>query len=314
MRALSIDLGGTHATCAVVEDRTIHSSQLIQTHGDRKLRELLPELSDTLRKLVANAGFELSQMEGVALGFCGLVDRKNARVTSTNLKYIDATEIDLRAWALKEFGLPIAVENDARLALLGEWYAGSGTSSNDIVMMTLGTGIGGVAMIDGRLLVGKHFQAGCLGGHLAARFDGSACNCGGIGCAESEASGWALPRICRDWPNFASSSLADSELNFQNLFQAADEGDRVALGVREHCVRVWARTAASLIHAYDPELLLIGGGVMRRGDLIVPYIQQYVKEHTWTPWGTVQVRPAMLGDNAPLLGAVPLIELMNGAN
>ncbi|HTF70707.1 MAG TPA: ROK family protein, partial [Edaphobacter sp.] len=88
----------------------------------------------------------------------------------------------------------------------------------------------------------------------------------------------------------------------------------VALAVREHCIRVWARTAASLIHAYDPELLLIGGGVMRRGDLIVPYIQQYVKDHTWTPWGTVQVRPAMLGDRAPLLGAVPLIELINGAN
>ena len=119
-------------------------------------------------------------------------------------------------------------------ALLGEWYAGSGTSSNDIVMMTLGTGIGGVAMIDGRLLVGKHFQAGCLGGHVAARFDGSPCNCGGIGCAESEASGWALPRICANWPGFESSSLAGVELNFQNLFHAADEGDSVALAVREH--------------------------------------------------------------------------------
>ncbi|RZU40791.1 ROK family protein [Edaphobacter modestus] len=310
MRALSIDLGGTHATCAVVEDRTIHTSQVVPTDGDRKLRELLPVLADTLRKLAADAGLGLGQIEGIAVGFCGLVDRKNARVTSTNLKYTDATEVDLKTWAAEEFGLPIAVENDARLALLGEWYAGSGTSSNDIVMMTLGTGIGGVAMIDGRLLVGKHFQAGCLGGHLAARFDGSPCNCGGIGCAESEASGWALPRICRGWPGFESSSLAGMELNFQNLFQTADDGDLVALAVREHCIRVWARTAASLIHAYDPELVLIGGGVMRRGDLIVPYIQQYVKEHTWTPWGTVQVRPAMLGDSAPLLGAVPLIELI----
>jgi len=314
MRALSIDLGGTHATCAVVEDKTIHASRVVRTVGNRKLQELLPVLAETLRSLAADAGLTLSQMDGMALGFCGLVDRRNARVTSTNLKYTDATGVDLKAWATEELGLPIAVENDARLALLGEWYAGSGTSSNDIVMMTLGTGIGGVAMIDGRLLIGKHFQAGCLGGHLAARFDGAPCNCGGIGCAESEASGWALPRICTSWPAFDASSLAGAELNFQNLFQAADEGDSVALAVREHCIRVWARTAASLIHAYDPELLLIGGGVMRRGDVILPYIQQYVKEHTWTPWGTVEVRPAMLGDSAPLLGAVPLIELINGAN
>ena len=314
MRALAIDLGGTHANCAVVEEGKVLSSQRIETKGDGSLRDMLPLLAETLLQLAANAHFPLDSFSGVALGFCGLVDRRAARIVSTNSKYEDATEIDLRAWAVEQFGLKLFLENDARLALLGEWYAGAGAGSNDIVMITLGTGIGGAAMLDGRLLIGRHFQAGCLGGHIASRFDGQKCTCGAIGCAESEASGWALPRICKSQPGFESSTLAGAELNFKNVFHAADAGDPVAVDVRAHCLKVWAINAVSLIHAYDPELVIFGGGVMQGGDAIVPYVQEYVAQHAWTPWGTVQVRAAYLGNDAPLLGAIPLIQQMNGAN
>jgi glucokinase len=314
MKALAIDLGGTHANCAIVEDRNVRFSQLVRTNGDGTLREVLPRLVDTLVRLAAEANLPLDAFAGLALGFCGLVDRHNIRVTATNAKYEDATDIDLPRWAERELGLPLFLENDARMALLGERYAGSGIGSNDIVMVTLGTGIGGAVMMDGRLLIGKHFQAGCLGGHIAARFDGHTCTCGASGCAESEASGWALPRICRDWPGFENSMLQAVDLNFENVFHAADQGDSVAADVCQHCLNVWAVNAVSLVHAYDPELLIFGGGVMRRGDAIVRYIQNYVTQNAWTPWGTVEVRAAALGNNAPLLGAIPLIAQMNGAN
>jgi glucokinase len=313
MRALVIDLGGTHANCAVVEDKTVHCSETVRTSGEGSLRETLPSLFSTLANLASRMGFPLGSFAGLALGFCGLVDHRNATVVATDLKYEDATTLDLRSWTKQELGLPLYLENDARLALLGEWYSGAGHGSNDLVMITLGTGIGGAAMIDGRLLVGKHFQAGCLGGHIAATFDGSECNCGAVGCAESEASGWALPRLCQRWPGFEKSVLQGHELNFENLFCAAEEGDEVAVSICEHCLKVWSTTAVSLIHAYDPERLIFGGGVMRRGESILPRIQDYVKQHAWTRWGTVQVCSAQLGNDAPLLGAVPLIAQRNGA-
>jgi glucokinase len=314
MRAFAIDLGGTHANCGIVEDQRILAEQSIPTVGANSLRQTLPILSRTLRQLALQTQLPLETFKGLAFGFCGLVDGPAARVTSTNSKYEDATKTDLVRWTKEEFGLPLFLENDARMALLGEWYAGAGVGYTDIVMVTLGTGIGGATMMGGRLLVGKHFQAGCIGGHIAASFDGHPCSCGAIGCAEAEASGWALPRICREWPGFEKSTLHDQKLNFENVFAASDEGDLVATEICKHCLNVWAANAVSLIHAYDPELLLFGGGIMARGNSIIEHIQKYVAKYAWTPWGTVQVRAATLGNDAALLGAIPVIARANGAN
>jgi glucokinase len=307
MKALAIDLGGTHANCAIVEDRSVLRSQVVSTDGSGSLALTLPLLKQTLSNLVTEQGLRLGDFAGIAIGFCGLVNSAQGRVLSTNAKYEDAPRVDLQAWAEDQLDLPLWLENDARMALLGEWYAGAAQGSDDVVMVTLGTGIGGAAMINGQLLTGKHFQAGCLGGHFPVRIDGERCTCGAIGCAESEAAGWSLPRVWRNWPEFAASNGAQSELNFETLFRHADAGDPVALAVREHCFKVWAANAVALIHAYDPELLIFGGGVMRSGKAIVDFVQDYVSRHAWTPWGEVQVRSAVLGNNAALLGAVPLI-------
>jgi glucokinase len=102
--------------------------------------------------------------------------------------------------------------------------------------------------------------------------------------------------------------LAREEITFKSLFRCAEDGDAVALNVREYCLKVWAANAVALVHAYDPELLVYGGGVMQSGDMIVNYVQAYIALHAWTPWGAVRVCAASLGDDAGLLGAVPLIE------
>jgi glucokinase len=200
------------------------------------------------------------------------------------------------------------------MALLGESYAGAARGSSDVVMMTVGTGIGGVAMIEGKLLHGKHAQAGCLGGHIPAVFNGRICTCGAIGCAEAEASGWSLPLIVKDWPESTDSTLSRySNIGFRELFEEASRGDKVAVAIRDRCLNVWAATAVGLVHAYDPELIVIGGGVMKSADVIIPYIESYVHKYAWTPWGKVQVRAAELGNNAVLMGAVPLLSQNNAA-
>ncbi len=307
MRALAIDLGGTHATCAIVDDRTIVAAHKLDLDSAQGLTTVLPRFRETFQALLRKSGLKPTDCAGVSFASCGICDSRSGRVLSSPEKWDDAPNIDLNRWSRESLGLPLRLENDARMALLGEWYAGAARGFADVVMMTLGTGIGGAAMIGGHLIRGKHAQAGNLGGHIPVLFNGHKCTCGGIGCAEAEAAGWSLPIIVREWDGFARSRLANEPLNFERLFYWAEHGDRVATEVRDRCLHVWAADAVGLVHAFDPEIVVIGGGVMKSAGIIEPYIQEYVAKHSWTPWGKVQVRAAALGNDAALLGAVPLL-------
>jgi glucokinase len=308
MRALAIDLGGTHATCAVLDDRAILAEEVVSTDGTQGLRPVLPLFAQTFHKLLQKAGVATKDCAGLGFSFCGLADTRVGRVVSTNQKYDDAVGIDFVKWSQQEFGLPLRIENDARMALLGERYAGAARGFDDVVMTTLGTGIGGAAMIGGSLIRGKHAQAGCLGGHLPVLFNGRTCTCGNIGCPEAEAAGWSIPLVAQDWPGYVNSVLGkDEPLNFEKLFRYAARGDAVATALRDRCLHIWAASATGLIHAYDPEIVVYGGGVMKSANIIVPFVQAYVEKHAWTPWGKVKVRAAELGNNAGLLGAIQLL-------
>jgi glucokinase len=304
MNLLAIDLGGSHATCALLRDGAVRSSVRLDAAGFTGLRPLLPALRRTLEEIVATSGLALRDLQGIGFAFPGLVDSERHCVLSTNEKFRDAPSVDLRAWASEQLGVTLRLENDARAALLGERHAGAARGSDDVVMMTLGTGIGGSAMIGGALLRGRHHQAGVLGGHLPVRLAGRRCTCGNLGCAEAEASTWALPLQCADWPGFSESALADlaGPLNYAAVFAAAESGDRVATEVRDRSLAVWAAAAVGLVHAYDPDTLVLGGGVMGSAPAVLPYIERYVGRHAWTPWGRVRVRASELGDNAALVG------------
>ncbi len=308
MKALAIDFGGTHATLGVIEDRTILAAETIDTDRAKSLGAVLPRIAETFQSLLQNLSLRFSDCAGVGVGFAAIVDSRTGRVLATNEKYPDSREIDIPAWSQKTFGLRLRIENDARMALLGEFYAGAARDFTEVVMMTLGTGIGGVAMIEGKLLRGKHAQAGCLGGHIPVLYNGRPCNCGAIGCAESEAGGWALPSVVKEWPGISGSTLAKYKaVGFKELFAESARGDAIAGAIRDRCLNIWAVDAVGLVHAYDPEIIVIGGGVMQSADIIIPYVEGYVQKHAWTPWGKVQVRPAKLGNNAALLGAIPLL-------
>ena len=302
-----MDLGGSHATCALVEDKQILACRTVSADRTGNLQSLLPYLGDALKSMRTERNNPT--LEGVVFSFCGLVDYWRSRILSTNAKFDDAPTVNLLAWCREQFNLPLKMDNDARIALLGEWYAGRAQGCDDVVMITLGTGIGGAAMSQGRLLRGKHSQAGCLGGHLPVAFDGRRCTCGAIGCAEAEASSVSLPEVCRSHSRFSSSSLAaESAITFESLFRHSCEGDEVARDVVDRCLRVWAANIVGLVHAYDPELVILGGGVMNSAARILPFLQSYVQQHAWTPWGKVRVEAAKLSETAALVGAIPLLK------
>ncbi len=313
MKALALDLGGTHVECGVIEDKKLLASEGIPLEQRAGLASVLPDVTTSMSKLLQRCDLSPGECSGVAVGFCGIVDPHRGRILFTQDKYQDATGANLPMWSRSKFGLPLAIENDARMALLGESYAGAARGFEDAVMVTLGTGIGVAAKVEGRLLRGRRFRSGCLGGHIAVKFDGRECVCGNVGCAEAEASTWSLPIICREWPGFEASSLAtEPTLDFATLFRNARMGDRVAKDIRERCLRVWAAAVLSLVHAFGPEAVVVGGGVMKSAEEVLPAIQAWVHEHAWSGCRDVEIRCAELGDKAVLLGAIPLLQEMTG--
>lgn len=305
MTFLGLDLGGTHAACSLIQGETVLATEHLHFADSALFAIVLPEITDSLQRLAATAS---EKVTGLGIGFCGLVDSRQNRVLSTNGKYEDTTTFDFQAWGQQQLGVPVRLENDARLALRGEMYAGAARGFTDVVMFTLGTGIGGVAAMEGKPLIGVHGQAGVLAGHVQVRAHGRRCSCGGQGCAEAEASGFALPAVCREWPGFSESSLAHANLNFKSLFDASAAGDPVAMEIREHCLTIWGMMTVSAVHAFDPQLVVFGGGAMGAADQILPFLQEYVNKNTWTHWGKPRLVAAHLGSHAAALGVPTLFD------
>jgi glucokinase len=312
MAVFSIDFGGSHIACGIVEGKTVLAEATIATDA-RSLSSSLHDVANLLRRCQSQSGLLDEQLYGVAIGFCGIVDSSSGEILSTLNKYPDTAQVDLAKWAQQEFGLPVRVENDACLALLGEISTGAGRFAKDVVMVTLGTGLGSAAMLGGKLLRSRFGQAGCLGGHLPVNFRGRRCSCGAIGCAEAEASTFVLPLLCREHPGFDQSSLSRTlRCDFATVFSESDAGDRVACEIVGHCMNVWGALTVGLIHAYGPELVIFGGGVMQRGEALLKPIREYVGKHMWrTTRGLPRIEPAQLGAKAALLGGEVLFEGIN---
>lgn len=309
LTALAIDLGGSHAACAVVRGGTILACRSLPADGASGLESLLPAVSETLMELLRDAHVDRAECSAVVMGFCGIVSARERRVLATNEKFDDATRLDLKAWFERAFGLPFLLENDARLALLGEHSFGAARGAQDAVMVTLGTGIGGAALLDGRLLQSKHGLAGTIGGHMPVVLEGRLCSCGNRGCAEAESSTAFLPEIYRRQPGSVKGLLGDRKtIGFAELFEAIDSGDEPAIASLDRCVRVWSALTVALIHAYDPEVVVFGGLVLKRAREILPRLQEHVNAHAWTPGRKVPLVAAVLGSDAALLGATPLME------
>lgn len=309
MNILACDLGGTQMKIGVVRAGRVLARTIEPANSKAGLAPGLPILKSAWMRLLADLKLTTRDCTGISVAFPSLVDAKSGRVLAEYGKYADAMRLDLRAWAREEFALPLAIENDARMALVGEWKYGAGRGCDNVVMITLGTGLGTSAVIQGQLLRGQHGQAGVLGGHTTVRYGGRACNCGNIGCAEAEASTAFLSEVASGLPEWDSSSLrSGGPLNYAAVFKHSAEGDRCALKLREHSLLVWSTLAVNLIQTYDPELVIFGGGIMASADIILPAVRKYVEKHAHTPWGTVHVAASELGDVAALVAGEWLLE------
>jgi glucokinase len=304
---IGVDMGGSHVEFGLVGDGGLISAATLAVEKT-SLQAAVSELETRIPALAAECGVKMSDVAGIGVGICAVV-KGNASVLATNGKYDDGVGFNFMEWSERCFGLRCRAENDTRLALLGEHFAGAAKGHDDAVLVTLGTGIGGAVMIGGKLLRSAGDKAGSLAGHLGVDWNGRPCSCGNRGCAEAEASTAALDAVCREQADFAGSALANADrpVDFQMLFGAVDAGDTVARRVLGRCVDVWSALTVSLIHAYDPKVIVFGGGVMRRQEAVLPAVRRYVDRHAWAEPGSVSIVPSSLGSSAALLGAVPLL-------
>jgi glucokinase len=303
--AIGIDLGGTRVKIGLILGDELIAKTIIPARSSEGLAASLPAIETTISSMLFSQNVPASLFGGIGLGFPGLVDPKQKKILSTNKKYDDALEIDLQQWAADKWNVPLFIDNDARMAAVGEWKYGAGKGTDNLVVITIGTGIGTSAIIEGKLLRGKHFQAGCLGGHLSVDYKGAVCTCGNVGCMEAHAATWSIKQRVAESAGYSGSTLSAAEvIDFESLFKEAKNNDQLAQQIKEDCLEVWAAGIVNLIHAYDPEVVVIGGGVLNNRDEVMPYLIDKVKQHAWCPWGTVDIRPTSLLSDAGIFGAV----------
>ena len=300
MISAAIDLGGTRIKLALVQDGRVIRNGMIPAAYNEGLGPRMAEIAGIIRQWM---GESPEPVAGAGIAFAGLTNPVERRVISVNGKYFDAARFNFVRWSEKELGLPLVMDNDANAALLGEVHHGCARGFTDAVILILGTGIGTAAMMNGSLVRGKHFQAGCLGGHFTVVQEGRRCTCGCRDCVEAGASTWVLPILAKEQRDFSESALAGEEtIDFLTLGAWKERGDPVAIRLMERCLDAWIATLKNLVHAYDPELIILSGGVMRDGEKILEPLKARVLENVWTPWGRLVFRVAENPNQSPLLG------------
>lgn len=264
---LCIDFGGTEIKLAVTRGDLVLATDSVPVRGDASD---LATAAAASRELLGSTATEKPGAVGIAVP--GVVHPTTHRMLHANAKYDHLRDTDLLAWATDQFQAPAIIENDARAALVGESStSGSAPGERDAVLITLGTGIGTAALMNGTLVRGSTGHAGILGGHVTTDLHAGHCPCGNIGCAELLASGWALKQ------RFDSAdSRSDHAPTVKDLFTSDDHAD-----LRESFLHVWGATVVTLIHMYDPAVVILSGGILRAGDAVREPIERYVGEHLW---------------------------------
>lgn len=299
-------MGGTRIKLGLLDEGgNLLETEILPAKSDRTMEVRLSELVEDINRILCDN----YKLLGIGIAFPGVVDNINNKILSKYVKYTDAHKTNLNDWAEINWNVPLVIENDARAALIGEWQYGAGKGSDNILMVTLGTGMGSAILVEGKLLRGRNFLAGNLGGHMSIDFEGDTCNCGNVGCVETAGSTWALARNLTKINNYQNSQLSSlSSFGYKDVFDLASNGDEVAEKLKNKSLEAWSAGIINLLHAYDPELLIIGGGIMKSKNEIIPFIKERINERSWLPKDAVKITTANQTKYAGILGACHLLK------
>ncbi len=302
---VGIDLGGTNLKLGVVTaDGQVRARHSTPTEADRGPDHVIARMAQGVRDLCAKADLDLGAVPVVGIGSPGPLDTRSGVVLFTpNLPGWD--HVPLRDRLSDALGRPAVLENDANAAAYGEFRCGAGRDVDDMVLLTLGTGVGGGLVLGGRLFRGTS-DTGAELGHVIVQRGGRPCGCGARGCLEAYASATAVVAWTRErLAAGEASSLADTEdLTCKTVFDAADAGDALAAAIVAETADYLATGIASILHVLNPPRVVLTGGMMGAGDAWLERIRAGVRATAFQRAADVcDIRWSVLGGDAGILGA-----------
>ncbi|MGL4337612.1 MAG: ROK family glucokinase [Turicibacter sp.] len=306
-----IDVGGTTIKCGLFASKgELMEAWEIVTNKEDKGSKILSDIAVAIQAKCSEKGIEMAEVEGIGLGVPGPVNNDGIVVVAVNLGW-DMKNAKKELEALVK--VPVAVGNDANVAALGELWLGAACGSKDAIMFTLGTGVGGGVIVDGKVVAGVHGAGGEIGHLTVVLEDGNQCNCGKKGCLETVASATGIVRetvkylAATDEP----STLRDLEsFEAKDVFDAAKANDAVGVKMVDQLGRYIGLTAANLAATTDPEKIIIGGGVSKAGDILIDTIKKHYQAFAVSAVKDTEFVLAELGNDAGIVGSAYLAKTL----
>lgn len=309
---LGVDLGGTNIAVGLVDNNhnIIHKDS-VPTLASRTDKEVVADIAKLCKKVLADANTDVSKVKWIGIGSPGTPDAAEGKIIYTN--NLNMRNTPVRAWIQEEIDLPVYIENDANCAALGEAYAGATKGIDTSLMITIGTGIGGGIIINKKIYSGFNYAGGELG-HIVICMDGKQCTCGRKGCWEAYGSANALKEqtaeAVKNNPESLLAKMVDN--NIENItgktaFDAMRADCPIGKAVVEQYIKYFATGLVDMINIFQPEVLVIGGGVSKEGDYLLNPLKEIINANVYSrDIPQTQIRVAQLGNDAGIIGAAAL--------
>ena len=309
---VGIDLGGTNIVAGVVdEEYNIIAKASTKTNCPRPEKEIAEDMAKMALAAVKKAELTLSDIEWIGIGTPGIANSKTGIIEySNNLGFKNTPMVKYIEEAIGRNDTPVFIENDANAAAYGEYVAGAAKGAKNAVCITLGTGVGGGIIINGKIYSGSNF-AGAEIGHTVIEVDGAQCSCGRKGCFEAYSSATGLIRMSKEtmeaFPDSIMNKMAQEKgkVTARTSFDAMRAGDKPAKDVVDKYIKYLAAGITNTINIFQPDVLCIGGGVCNEGDPLLLPMKELVKKEVYTRDSekNCDIVIAKLGNDAGIIGA-----------
>ena len=315
-KLIGVDLGGTTIKFAILTDKgEIQQKWSIETNILSDGQLIIPDIIDSINHHIDMYDMSIDQFDGIGLGSPGTINHEKGTIKGAfNLNWTN--EVYPVRDIEKGTGLPVVIENDANVAALGERWQGAGNNADDVVFVTLGTGVGGGIIANGKLIQGQNGAAGEIG-HVTVDPNGFMCTCGKKGCLETIASATGIVRVARDR---ASEYAGNSELkamlddgqdiSAKDVFDLAKKDDDLAMMVVDYVCDSLGFVLGNIANTLNPKFVVIGGGVSAAGDFLLNKVDKAMRKNEFaTIKDSTELRLASLGNGAGVIGAASLIKV-----
>lgn len=305
--AFGVDLGGTTVKMGLFAT----SGELLETWEIPTRTEnggslILGDIAEAIKGKMAEKAIKAEDVEGVGIGVPGPIDEKGNVLKCVNLGWgVFNVEEDLGG----KTGLKVKAGNDANVAALGEMWQGGGKGYRNLVMVTLGTGVGGGIILNGKILPGENGAAGEIGHIPMIDDEEECCGCGKKGCLEQYASANGIARLARRYlaKNPDEKTALTADCDSKAVWDEYKNGDAVAVKIVDQWAKILGKGLASIACVVNPQAFVIGGGMSKAGDFVIDKIREYFKPYAFHAAGETVFKLATLGNNAGIYGGVKLV-------